>query len=344
MTVVECDDCCLSSGLAHYSILLLNQFLGQLDIRAINTDCPSWTTLKSFDVVTKTIAVDSTFASCLEQGDEFVVAGDGMGNSGDVIYTVASVNGESVVVYEDIQRDHATEAGPGEPMFATEVAKLTRRVVFEGIEDVDNIGAHSIIFHTPDVVQTIQGVSFLGFGQGGRLGRYPIHFHKSDNTHSLVSKNVIRDSHQRCVFIHNTNYVTIDNNVAHNTKGHCYATETGIEHDNIFTSNLAVASHKLEVTGNGQSDDPVIQGTGSAAGNAAFWIRNMMNTFVGNRVAGCANSGFWLEMKDKKGNQLNDDSFANNVAHGCHFGLLTYKHGWYVKIKRYTRMILSYCN
>lgn len=323
---------------------LLNQFLGQLDIRAIDTNCPSWTTLKSFDAAAKTIAVDSAFASCLEQGDELVVAGDGMGNNGDVIYTVASVNGESVVVNEDILRDYATEAGPGEPMFATEVAKLTRSVVFEGVEEEDKIGAHSIIFHTPDVVQTIQGVSFDGFGQAGRLGRYPIHFHKSDNTSSLVSKNVIRNSHQRCVFIHNTNYVTIDNNVAHNTKGHCYATETGIEHDNVFRDNLAVASYKLDVTGNGQSDDPAKAGTGSAAGNAGFWIRNMMNTFVGNRVAGCSDSGFWLEMKDKKGNQLNNDSFADNVAHGCHFGLLTYKHGWYVNLNHNARAIRSYYN
>lgn len=327
-------------------ILSLIPFVGQLDIRAIDTECPSWTTLKSFDETTKTIAVDSTFASCLEQGDELVVAGDERGNYGDVIYTVASVTGESVVVNEDILRNHATEAGPGEAMFAAEVAKLTRRVVFEGVEEEEKIGAHSIIFHTPDVVQTIQGVSFRGFGQAGRLGRYPIHFHKSDDTHSLVSKNVIRDSHQRCVFIHNTNFVTIDNNVAHNIRGHCYATETGIEHGNAFTKNLAVAAHKLTVSGNGQSDDPVKANTGSASGNAVFWIRNMMNTFVGNRVAGCAHSGFWLEMKDKKGNQLNDDSFKDNVAHGCDFGLLTYKHGWYVKRNHNTRAIvlLSYCN
>ena len=302
--------------------------LGQVDIRVVDTDCPSWTTLKQFDAAAKMISLDSSFIACLAPGDEIVVAGDGMGNSGDTLYTVASVSERCVHVHQDITRDHATEEGVGEPMFAAEVAKLSRRVVFEGVEDVDNIGAHSIVFHTPNVVQTIQGVSFKGFGQAGKLGRYPIHFHKSDDTHSLVSKNVIRDSHQRCVFIHNTNHVTIDNNVAYNTKGHCYATETGIEHDNFFTNNLAVKVDKLEITGNGQSDDPSKKGSGMAGGDAGFWIRNMMNTFVGNRVAGCDNAGFWLELKDKMGNQLNDDSFSGNVAHGCHFGLLTYKHGW----------------
>jgi len=298
---------------------------GQLDIRVIDENCPSWTILKRVDASSKTLTVEnSMFASCLAVGDELVVAADEFYDDRQYgRYTIASVSGEDVVVVEDITKSFATLEGPGEPMFATEVTTLTRRVLFEGREDVANIGAHTIIFHTPDVLQTIQGVSFKGFGQGGKLGRYPIHFHKCNDTPSLVSKNVIRDSHQRCIFIHDTNQVTVDDNVAFSTRGHCYATETGNEHDNVFTNNLAMETKKLLVSGTGQSDDPAKQ-----LQNAAFWIRNMMNTFVNNRVAGCDDTGIWLEMKVKYGNQLNDDSFRDNVAHSCRTGLLTYKQGW----------------
>ena len=299
---------------------------GKLDIRAIDPNCPSWTTLKDSDQSSRTLTVDAAFAACITEGDELLVAGDEMRNRGHVRYTVASIAGEEVTLQEPIEKVYATESGPGEPMFATEVALLSRRVTFEGTEETENIGAHSIVFHTPYVVQTIQGVAFRGFGQGGKLGRYPIHFHKSGDTHSLVSKNVIRDGHQRCVFIHDTNFVTIEDNVAYGNPGHCYATETGSEHDNFFMNNLAVDSKSLNVPGNGASDDP-----SKLNESAVFWIRNMMNTFVGNRAAGCAHVGFWLEMGNKQGTQLHEDSFLDNVAHGCYFGMKTYKHGWYVR-------------
>jgi len=105
-------------------------------------------------------------------------------------------------------------------------------------------------------------------------GRYPIHFHKCGDTPSFVSKNLIINSNQRCVFIHNTNKVTIDDNVAYNTAGHCYATETGAEHNNFFTNNLGAHTKKLWRS-NGQSDSAVGFHKHQAA---TFWLRNMENT------------------------------------------------------------------
>jgi len=340
VTIYPHDQCCNDNGVCdseceHKANMGVKPFAvvgGQLDIRAIDTNCPSWTVLKKSDPTSKTLTVvDSSFSSCLSAGDEVVVAGDEKLNRGHAIYTVASINSDEVIVEEafvnrDCKCDYATvdKLSEEEAMFATEITKVTRQVVFEGNEDEENIGAHSIIFHTPNVAQTIQGVSFVGFGQGGKLGRYPIHFHISNDVNgSLLSKNVVRDSHQRCYFIHNTNYVTLDDNVAYNFRGHCYATETGIEENNVFTNNIAVAGHKLLVSGNGQSDDP-----DKHKDPSSFWIRNMMNTFVGNRVGGSAGAGFWIEMRVKSGNQLNEDSFKDNVAHGCKIGFLTYTQGW----------------
>jgi hypothetical protein len=49
---------------------------------------------------------------------------------------------------------------------------------------------------------------------------------------------------------------------------------------------------------------------------------------VGNVAAGSIDIGFWLELKDKTSNQLNNDSFMDNSAHSSFTGLLTYQRGW----------------
>lgn len=299
---------------------------GKLDIRAIDENCPSWTKLKEVDRETmQSFKVDTTFANCLRPGDDLLVTSDQRSYSSHETFTVDSVDKTTGEVYlqETMPRVFPAEAGPGEPEFAVEVALLRRDVIFTAEPDPEEdwIGGHSIIYFTPTVVQTIEGVRFDNFGQEGVLGRYPIHFHKSGVTSSKVSKNVIINSNQRCVFIHNTDGVTIDDNVAFDTAGHCYATETGNERNNVFTHNLGAYTGKL-TRSNGQSDSP------GKGGTATFWIRNMENTFIGNVAAGCRDTGFWLEMKDKHGNQLNEGSFKDNSAHSSFRGLLTYKRGW----------------
>jgi hypothetical protein len=73
----------------------------------------------------------------------------------------------------------------------------------------------------------------------GELGRYPIHFHLCGNVKgSVVARNSIRASNQRCVVVHGSHNVTIAANVAFDTKGHCFMTEDGGEVDNIFDRNL----------------------------------------------------------------------------------------------------------
>jgi hypothetical protein len=80
-----------------------------------------------------------------------------------------------------------------DPTFAVEAASLTRPVVFEAESDAGNatIGGHLIVHHT-DAAQHIEGIEVKNFGQQGRLGRYPIHFHGcGDQPNSIVKKNVV---------------------------------------------------------------------------------------------------------------------------------------------------------
>lgn len=65
---------------------------------------------------------------------------------------------------------------------------------------------------------------------------------------------------------------------------------------------------------------------------------------VGNVAAGSAGSGFWLEMKNKYGEQLNEDSFMDNSAHSSYRGLVTYKHGWKPKTPGVMKNFKSYNN
>jgi len=112
--------------------------------------------------------------------------------------------------------------------FAVEVALLERSIVFEGDTDERDalMGAHMIVFHTPLVEQTINGAEFLNFGRQGMPGRYPVHIHLSlDVSGSVVSKNLIRESNQRCIVVHGSYNLTIADNVAYEHKGHCFMTE-----------------------------------------------------------------------------------------------------------------------
>ncbi len=50
----------------------------------------------------------------------------------------------------------------------------------------------------------------------------------------------IHDTYNRCVTVHGTNDLRVENNVTYNAVGHCFFLEDGIEHGNEFVKNLAI--------------------------------------------------------------------------------------------------------
>jgi hypothetical protein len=173
------------------------------------------------------------------------------------------------------------------PNFAVEVALLSRNIVFEGdTDDADSLmGAHFMVMHTPNVAQLLEGVEFRNFGQQGVLGKYPIHFHLcGDVEGAIVSKNSIRQSKQRCVVVHGTHNLTMTENVAYDTAGHCFMTEDGGEVDNVFRDNLGASTNAVlreNVLGPEDSDDFP----------STFWCSNPQNEWIGNVAAGSRNNG-----------------------------------------------------
>ena len=183
------------------------------------------------------------------------------------------------------------------PDFAVEVALLSRNILFEGGQDNNSRhGGHFMIRNTPNVVQSIIGLDVRSFGQQGALGRYPIHFHFcGDVFGSVVAKNTIRQSFQRCVVVHGTNKLRIEDNVAFDTSGHCYIVEDGMEQNNRFLHNLG-AQTKIPTdiipddgfNGEETDDEP-----------ATFWLTNPTNDMIGNVAAGairCYVPCTWLDL------------------------------------------------
>ena len=78
-------------------------------------------------------------------------------------------------------------------------------------------------------------------GQNLELARYPIHWHLDGDANGQYIKNAaIHDTYNRCVTVHGTNNLRVENNVTYNTVGHCFFMEDGIEHGNQFVHNLAI--------------------------------------------------------------------------------------------------------
>ena len=78
-------------------------------------------------------------------------------------------------------------------------------------------------------------------GQNMHLARYPIHWHLvGEGAGQYIRNSAIHDTYSRCVTVHGTNNVHVENNVTYNTVGHCFFLEDGIEHGNQFVRNLGI--------------------------------------------------------------------------------------------------------
>ncbi|CAB9513184.1 G8 domain-containing protein DDB [Seminavis robusta] len=216
------------------------------------------------------------------------------------------------------------------PDFAVEIASLNRPVVFEAESDTDNslIGGHLIVFKT-ETKQHIEGVHIRNFGQQGKLGRYPIHFHMCGTTsNSVVKRNIVYESNQRGYVLHCSDNVLVEENIAFKVPGHCYFLEAGTETGANFTRNLGIGVTNMPAGGVAQlSAQSGRQESDDAT--SVFWISNPNNYFVGNVAAGSERHGYWFETRTWANRKASVGAFVDNEAHSCrHFAFTTYPPGW----------------
>jgi cell migration-inducing and hyaluronan-binding protein len=179
------------------------------------------------------------------------------------------------------------------------------------------------------------------------LARYPIHWHLIGDAQGQYIKNSsIHDTYSRCVTVHGTNYLGIENNVTYNNIGHCFFLEDGVEHDNQYIRNLAIltkchpdapcvptnlAPFGITAGSNfytaGQDAKDVLLPSDNTA--SAFWITNPNNIYRDNVAAGSDSTGFWFALPQNptgkfEGSELSKNTwprrmqvreFKGNVAH-----------------------------
>ncbi|HEY7441975.1 MAG TPA: hypothetical protein VH701_06115, partial [Vicinamibacterales bacterium] len=192
------------------------------------------------------------------------------------------------------------------------------------------------IMAMPSSRMYVSGVELTRMGQNLTLARYPIHWHLVGDAKGQYVKNAaIHDTFSRCVTIHGTHNLRIENNVTYNNVGHCFFLEDGIETGNEFVRNLAIQTKchptkpcaPTNLAANGELDytyenrmayrqaswsgkDTLLPSDNTAA---SYWITNPDNTFIDNVAAGSDENGFWLSLPEHPNGQFLNTEISKNT-------------------------------
>ena len=173
-------------------------------------------------------------------GDEIVLASTDYDPRQAERRTIAAISGNTITLDKTLDYMHF-----GKITFDVdergEVAMLTRNIKIQASADAEQsfFGGH--IMAMPSSHMYVEGVELTRMGQNLTLARYPIHWHLvGDAKGQYVRNAAIHDTYNRCVTVHGTNDLQVENNVTYNTVGHCFFMEDGIEHGNQFVHNLAI--------------------------------------------------------------------------------------------------------
>lgn len=176
-------------------------------------------------------------------------------------------------------------------------------------------GGHTVFRQGIKEVQ-IDGVEFANLGQGGKIGHYPIHFHKTRQVppNTFVDDSSVNESNTRWYVLHDTQGVTFQRDVGWRSIGHGYYLEDGTETDNNFYSDLGVFARAAinnpdnpeKVPGiladnQGPRTPPNVSNPGfpyrsDNENPTVFWITNGWNNFEGDMAAGAGACGaaYWF--------------------------------------------------
>src|SRR5215470_3851240 len=174
-------------------------------------------------------------------GDEIVLASTDFDPRQAERRTISAIKGNAITLTAKLDYMHF-----GKITFDVdergEVGLLTRNVVLQASADAAEppfYGGHVMAMGASRMF--VEGVEFQRMGQNLTLARYPIHWHLVGDAKGQYIRNAsIHDTYNRCVTVHGTNFLRVENNVTYNTVGHCFFLEDGAEHGNQFVRNLAI--------------------------------------------------------------------------------------------------------
>src|SRR5450755_4716889 len=273
--------------------------------------------------------------------------------------TIAAISGNTITLDKKLDYMHF-----GKITFDVdergEVGMLSRNIVIQASPDADQtlFGGHIMAMLGSKVF--VDGVELNRMGQNMHLARYPIHWHLiGDGGQGQYIKNsAIHNTYSRCVTVHGTNFLHVENNVTYNTVGHCFFLEDGAEHGNQFVHNLAIqikchtskACAPTNLAPNGENsftnENRATYRAASMSGKdtllpsdntvAAYWITNPDNVFIDNVAAGSDENGFWWSLPEHpqgkfEGTEISKATwprrtrmaeFRGNVAHSNFDGFM----------------------
>jgi hypothetical protein len=265
----------------------------------------------------QTAAAGSTSIQVLDAsgwrvGDEIVLASTDFDPRQAERRTISALRGNSITLDRKLDFMHF-----GKISFDVdergEVGLLTRNIRLQASADAAEApfyGGHVMAMGASKMF--VEGVEFNRMGQNLTLARYPIHWHLVGDAKGQYIRNAaIHDTYNRCVTVHGTNNLQVENNVTYNTVGHCFFLEDGIETGNQYIRNLAIqtkchtskpcdptnlapfgatAGTNFNTTGQ-DSKDVLIPSDNTVS---SFWITNPENTYRDNVAAGSDATGFWF--------------------------------------------------
>jgi cell migration-inducing and hyaluronan-binding protein len=244
-------------------------------------------------------------ASGWREGDEIVLASTDYNPRQAETRVISAISGNTLTLDQPLEYMHF-----GEITYDVdergEVGLLTRNIKVQASADAESsyFGGH--IMALAGSQMHVSGIELTRMGQHLHLARYPIHWHlNGDAQGQYIENSAIHDTYSRCVTVHGTNYVRVENNVTYNTVGHCFFLEDAVEHDNQFIHNLGIQTKchptlPCEPTNlflshqstEGQDSDQILIPSDNTV--STFWITNPDNTYRDNVAAGSDEIGFWM--------------------------------------------------
>ncbi|HSG33145.1 MAG TPA: G8 domain-containing protein, partial [Sphingomonadaceae bacterium] len=294
-------------------------------------------------------------ASGWRVGDEIVLASTDFNPRQAERRTISAISGNTLSFAEPLAYMHYGEITFGVDERG-EVGLLTRNIRIQASEDSESTYFGGHIMAMSGSKMYVDGVELNRMGQHLTLARYPIHWHLIGEGEGQYIRNAsIHDTFNRCVTVHGTNNLTIQNNVTYNTVGHCFFLEDGIETGNRYIANLGIQTKchptlPCEPTNLGPAGSALASAPGrGAAGQrsehiliasdntaSTFWITNPDNIYRDNVAAGSDAIGFWFALPvhptgQFEGTEISANTwprrtrvreFSGNTAHSNYDGFM----------------------
>jgi cell migration-inducing and hyaluronan-binding protein len=284
---------------------------GTLNLHGDRTN--SWTKLAG-TAKAGSARIEVLNASGWRKGDVIVLASTDFDSTQAEKRTIAAIAGNVITLDQPLKYMHFGKITFGVDERG-EVGLLTRNILIQASDDAERsyFGGH--IMAMAGSKMYVSGVELNRMGQNMHLARYPIHWHLvGEGRGQYIENSAIHDTYSRCVTVHGTNNVRVENNVTYNTVGHCFFLEDGVETGNQFIHNLGMMT-KCHPDGKpcvptnlgpfgseggknfdvaGQSTKDVLIPSDNTA--STFWITNPDNIYRDNVAAGSEATGFWFAL------------------------------------------------